>query len=88
MDNYEKIVRDNLDKLYQNLPDDLDRLLPGRRRNDQFYLKAFGKSCRIRPDGIFIGDDLETGVLGILITLYALHANGVLSVSMHKSKKS
>ena len=58
MDNYEKIVRDNLDKLYQNLPDDLDRLLPGRRRNDQFYLKAFGKSCRIRPDGIFIGDDL------------------------------
>ena len=75
MDNYEKIVRDNLDKLYQNLPDNLDRLLPGRRQNDQFCLKAFGKSCLIRPDGISIGDELETGVLGILVTLYALHAN-------------
>ena len=75
MDNYEKIVRDNLDKLYQNLPDDLDRLLPGRRINDHFCLTAFGQSCRIGPDGIFLGDRPETGVVGILITLYALHAN-------------
>jgi hypothetical protein len=75
MDNYEKIVRDNLDKLYQNLPDDLDRLLPGRRQNDQFCLKAFGQSCLVRPDGISIGDELETGVVGILVTLYALQAN-------------
>ena len=75
MDNYEKIVRDNLDRLYQNLPENLDRLLPGRREIDQFSLKAFGQSCLIRPDGISIDNEPETGVVGILITLYALHAN-------------
>jgi len=74
MDNYDKIIRDNLDLLYKNLPDDLDRLLPGQRQGDQFRLKAFGQSCLIRPDGIYIGDEPETGVVGILITLYAIHA--------------
>ncbi len=75
MDNYEKIIRHNLDRLYKNLPDDLDRRLPGQRQKDQFLFKAFGQSCRIEPDGIFIGEEPQTGVVGILITLYALHAN-------------
>ncbi len=75
MDNYEKIIRDNLDLLYKNLPENLDRLMPGRRQKDLFRLKAFGQSCQIRPDGVSIGDAAKTGVVGILITLYALHAN-------------
>ncbi len=75
MDNYGKIIRDNLDLLYKNLPENLDRLLPGQRQKNRFRLKAFGQSCQIRPDGVFIGDKPETGVVGILITLYALHAN-------------
>ena len=75
MDNYEKIIRDNLDLLYKNLPENLDRLLPGRRQKDLFRLKAFGQSCQIRPDGVSLGGAPETGVVGILITLYALHAN-------------
>ena len=74
MDNYEKIIRDNLDRLYKNLPEHLDRLLPGLRRKDLFRLKAFGQSCQIRPDGVSIGGAPETGVVGILITLYALNA--------------
>ena len=75
MDNYERIIHDNLDRLYKNLPNDLDRLLPGQRQKDRFRFKAFGQSCLIGPDGIFIGDEPQTGVVGILITLYALHAN-------------
>ena len=75
MANYEKIIRDNLDLLYNNLPPNLERLLPGQRDQDFFRLKAFGRICRIQPDGITIGDEPETGVVGILITLYALHAN-------------
>lgn len=75
MDNYEKIIRENLDLLYKNLPENLDRLMPGRRQKDLFRLKAFGQSCQIRPDGVSTGDAPETGVVGILITLYALHAN-------------
>ncbi len=75
MDNYEKVIQDNLGLLYRNLPDDLDWLLPGQRQDDQFGLKAFGQFCLIRPDGITIGDEAGTGVAGILISLYALHAN-------------
>jgi hypothetical protein len=75
MDNYEKIIRENLERLYKNLPNDLDRLLPGQQQKDQFHFKAFGQSCLIGPDGIFIGDEPQTGAIGILITLYALHAN-------------
>ena len=74
MDNFEKIIHDNLDRLYKNLPENLDRLLPGQRQTDQFRLKALGQSCLIRPDGVSIGEEPETGVVGILITLYALHA--------------
>ena len=75
MDTYGKIIRDNLERLYKNLPDDLDRLLPGQQQKDQFRFKAFGQSCLIGPDGIFIGYEPQTGAIGILISLYALHAN-------------
>jgi hypothetical protein len=75
VDNYEKIIRDNLARLYKNLPNDLDRLLPGKRQKNQFHFKAFGQSCLIGPEGISIGAEPQTGVVGILITLYALHAN-------------
>ena len=75
MDNYEKIIHQNLDRLYKNLPDNLERLLPGQRLNDEFRFKAFGETCLIRPDSIVIGDQDATGVTGILISLYALHAN-------------
>ena len=34
--NYAKIVRDNLDKLFENLPPDLADALPGRRNGDVF----------------------------------------------------
>ena len=75
MDNYEKIIRDNLELLYKNLPQNLEGLLPGQRDQDVFRLKAFGQLCQIRPDGVSIGDEPEIGVVGILITLYALHAS-------------
>jgi len=75
LDNYEKIIRDNLTRLYKNMPDHLDQLLPGQYQNDQLTLKAFGSSCRIGSDEITVGDKAQTGVIGILISLYALHAN-------------
>jgi len=75
MDNYEKIIKDNLARLYKNMPEHLEQLLPGQYQDEQIILKAFGGSCRIGPDGITVGDKTETGVVGILISLYALHAN-------------
>ena len=75
MGNYAKIIIDNLGRLHQNMPAELDRLLPGRYQNGQFILKAFGSCCRIGPDTITVDDKTETGVIGILISLYALCAN-------------
>lgn len=74
-DNYAKIVRDNLDSLYSNLPESIDQNLPAIRSDDRFEFEAFGQKCQIRPDGITLGSDEQSGVLGIPISLYALHAN-------------
>jgi len=72
--NYAKIVQDNLEKLYGNLPADLADTLPARQNGDSFLFEAFGETCEIRSDGIFLGDVQQTGVIGILISLYALNA--------------
>ncbi len=72
-DNYAKIVQDNLEKLYGNLPENLADALPATREGETFIFKAFGEKCRIQPEGIFLGAEKQTGVSGILISLYALH---------------
>jgi hypothetical protein len=72
--NYAKIVRDNLEKIYGNHPTDLARNLPGEQNGDCFAFDAFGERCEIRPDGIFLGQKRESGIIGILISLYVLHA--------------
>ncbi len=71
---YEKIVRHNLDRLYRDLPKDLERALPARHRERRFVFPAFGQRCVIAPDGITLDGRLQTGPVGILISLYALHA--------------
>ncbi len=73
-DNYAKIVKDNLVRLYRNLPEDLERALPADQSGGRFVFEAFGERCEIQPDGIFLGDVPQTEVIGILISLYALHA--------------
>ena len=72
--NYAKIVRDNLKKLFENLPPDLADALHARRNGDTFSFEAFGETGEIRSDGIFLGGVRQTGVIGILISLFALHA--------------
>ncbi len=79
-DNYAKIVKDNLERLYRNLPEDLARALPADQSGGCFVFEAFGERCEIQPDGIFLGDVPQTGVIGILISLYALHARPEPSV--------
>ncbi len=72
-DNYKKIVQNNLDKLYGNLPKDLEKNLPGKRDGKRFVFDAFGEKCLIEPDRINLGDKESSSVLGILISLYALN---------------
>ena len=73
-DNYKKIVRDNLERLYKSLPENLEKILPAKREGDRFIFNAFGEDCVITPEGIQLGSKEHSPVYHILISLYALHA--------------
>jgi hypothetical protein len=73
-DNYGKIVRNNLKKLYDSLPEDLDQRLGATRDGDRFLFPAFGEPGVITPERITLGGNPAPSILGILISLYALHA--------------
>lgn len=77
MSTYEEIIKKNLRRLYRELPEDLAEKIPASRENDGFLFRAFGESCRIRPENIKLRDNAETGPLGIVISLYALHIDAV-----------
>lgn len=46
-----------------------------KKSGKEYFFKAFGNTCRLSVDGIYLGEEKQTGVLGILISLYALYAN-------------
>ncbi|MBU4000853.1 MAG: DUF3786 domain-containing protein [Proteobacteria bacterium] len=73
-DQYRKIALNNLEKLYGALPEDLDLRMGAERNHDEFVFQAFGEACRITRQDIILGQESASGVLGILISLYALHA--------------
>ena len=77
-DNYAKIIEENLRLLYQTPLEQLSSTLPAERNGDCFVFQAFGETCRIAPDGVFLNDRRETGVPGILISLYARHVGPTL----------
>jgi hypothetical protein len=80
LDNYTRIVLANLETLYKNLPESLETDLEAKKVGMEYFFRAFGKDCLIAPTGIYLNEDKQTGVLGILISLYALHANHRLCV--------
>jgi len=73
-DNYQKIVTDNLERLYKSPPENLKEMLPAKREDDRFTFTAFGEECIITPEGIQLGSKEHSPVYHILISLYALHA--------------
>ncbi len=81
IDNYAKIVQDNLSRLYSNLPKDLAKNLPGEQDEERFIFDAFGEKCVIEPKRITLGEKEHSSVFGILISLYALNACSDICVS-------
>ena len=79
-DNYAKIVQDNLNRLYDNLPKDLAKNLPGEQDGERFIFDAFGEKCVIEPKRITLGEEEHSSVFGILISLYALNARSDICV--------
>jgi hypothetical protein len=74
VDNYQKIAQDNLSRLYASLPKDLAANLPAEQEGNLFRFSAFGEECLLSPEGITLSGREGESVLGILISLYALHA--------------
>jgi hypothetical protein len=79
-DNYTKIVRNNLNHLYRNLPEDLAKNLPGEQEGERFIFDAFGEKCLIEPQGITLGEKEHSSVFGILISLYAMNARSEICI--------
>jgi hypothetical protein len=73
--NYEKLIRDNLNRVFARLPQDLEQALPARRDGDLFHFRAFGEDCCLGPGGVTFSGIPETGPKALLISLYASHAN-------------
>jgi hypothetical protein len=72
--NYGKIIDENLSRLFSRLPGDLEDMLGGERRGDQFYLRAFGQDCSIYPDKITLSGKPVEDPRGLLVSLYAINA--------------
>ncbi len=74
--NYSKIINDNLNRLYSNIPETLEKDLPGIKTASGYEFQAFGHKCSIEPNRILLDGATQEGPLGIIISLYALYANG------------
>ena len=72
---YARIVRANLDALFEDPPPDLAARLGGVPLGVGVALRAFGEDCELTPQGILLGGRPQTGVPGILISLYGRHAH-------------
>ena len=77
MSNYTQIIKKNLNRLYHQMPIDLAEKLPAQEVRDGFIFQAFGEPCQIGPQGIKLGDTIETGPKGVVVSLYALQATTV-----------
>ena len=73
-DNYAQIVKNNINRLFNPMPKGLPENLPADKSKNGFVFTAFGETCVVGPDGIFLNKKKQTGVKGILISLYALRA--------------
>lgn len=72
--NYESIIRNNLTEFYEKCADSAGQRLPATKDGDQYRFQAFGDTCLLSPDGIFLNGETVVDPRGIIISLYALHA--------------
>jgi hypothetical protein len=74
-DHYAGIIGSNIETLFRDLPEDFGRRIGARTEGRGFVMNAFGKSCSITSGGILMNGVPETGVEGILVSLYAIRAS-------------
>ena len=72
--NYQKIIRENLTRTYENPSENLEKSLPAVKKEKLFYFKAFGEDCCLGPERVTLSEEPEEGPKGLLISLYANHS--------------
>ncbi len=73
--NYEKLLRENLRSFYQRSEPVITPPDGARTDGEAILFRAFGQECCVTPEGIALSDRRVTGPVGVLISLYLLHAN-------------
>lgn len=72
--NYATIVQNNLRRLFEMDLDERAAALPARYQDGTLVFKAFGHQCTLTHQGITLDSREESGPRGIVLSLYALHA--------------
>ena len=72
---YEKILRENLTRAYENGEHRLEETLPATRRGRRLVFSAFGEECSLEPAKIAFSGKPDPGPKGLIISLYAAHSN-------------
>ncbi len=73
--NYASIIADNLTTLYSRDLSERAAAAGAVLRDDVLSLRAFGADCLLSRQGITLDGRSETGPVGIIVSLYALHAS-------------
>ena len=72
--NYEKMIRENLAGLFENLPHDLERRLGASRSGEGFSLQAFGEAAWFNHEQVMFSGEKNVDPKGLLVSLYAKYA--------------
>ncbi len=72
--NYEKMIKENLGALFENLPRDLEKRLGASKNGAGFSLRAFGEEARFDPEQVMFSGVKNVDPKGLLVALYAKHA--------------
>lgn len=73
--NYEKIIQANLIRLFAADLEERAAAMGATADGRELTFKAFGRRCRMHPEAIWLENERQTGPLGIVLSLYALHAD-------------
>jgi len=71
---YESIIQRNLEQLFSADLDERALAMGAQREEQALAFTAFGALCRITPADIHLDGQVQTGPLGVVISLYGLHA--------------
>ncbi len=87
--NYAEIARNYLEKAFGRGLDVLEKALPATAKEKGLVFKAFGKTCKITKEKIFLDDLLEEGPKGVLVSLYAFYTpvDSITTLTTWKSFK-